>query len=79
MADDHVHVGRMEEWVPTCAVPTLKESLERSYPGQFWNSDIDTGQVDLEQATATSNDMAEADRKFSRAATEWAIAQARYK
>ncbi len=57
----------------------MKESLERSYPGQFWNSDIDTGQVDLEQATATSNDMAEADRKFSRAAAEWANVQARYK
>ena len=79
MPDNHGHLGRIEESVPTCAVSTLKELLERSYPGQFWNSDIDTGQVELEQATATSNDMGEADREFSIAAAEWANVQVRYK
>ena len=38
-----------------------------------------TGQFNEEQVTSTSNDMLEADRKFTRAGAEWAKVQARYK
>ena len=38
-----------------------------------------TGQMDQEMALSTSNDMLEADRKFSMAGAEWAKVQARYK
>ena len=37
------------------------------------------GQMNEEMAISISNDMLEADRKFSRAAAEWAKVQARYK
>ena len=37
------------------------------------------GQLNEEMAISISNDMSEADRKFSRAAAEWAKVQARYK
>ena len=40
---------------------------------------VATGQVDDETATAISNDMMEADRKFTKASAEWAKVQARYK
>ena len=38
-----------------------------------------TGQMDQEMALSISNDMLEADRKFSMAGAEWAKVQARYK
>ena len=38
-----------------------------------------TGQMDNEMVTAISNDMMEADRKFTKASAEWAKVQARYK
>jgi hypothetical protein len=38
-----------------------------------------TGQMNEERVTSVSNDMLEADRKFTRAAAEWAKVQARYK
>ena len=38
-----------------------------------------TGQFNEEQVISTSNDMLEADRKFTRAGAEWAKVQARYK
>ena len=38
-----------------------------------------TGQMDQEMALSISNDMLEADRKFSMAGAEWAEVQARYK
>ena len=40
---------------------------------------VATGQMDDEAATAISNDMLEADRKFTKAHAEWAKVQARYK
>ena len=40
---------------------------------------VATGQMDDEMVTAISNDMLEADRKFTRAGAEWAKVQARYK
>ena len=38
-----------------------------------------TGQMDQEMALSISNDMLEADRKFSMAGAEWAKVQAKYK